>query len=72
MKITNNTAELLFTPYSITILVETEQEHEALLAMTLRNVSIPDIVAGKNNPQHEQAIHDFLNGLRKEVQKMQK
>jgi len=63
MKVTNENHALAFQPKAITILIETEEEFETILALTLCNVSVPDAVKKFSKEANKSIIEDLLNSI---------
>jgi hypothetical protein len=61
MKVTNKNHQLKFQPKEITILIETEEEFESILALTLCNVSVPDAVKKFSKEANKTIIENLLN-----------
>ena len=60
MKIVKTSPTPQFKPISISIIIETEEELEALQKMTRFNVSIPELVSDR---KHQRIVHEFLGAI---------
>ena len=67
MKVTNKNHELTFQPKEITILIETKEEFETILALTLCNLSVPDAVKKFAKEADETIIINLLNSIHKSL-----
>ena len=63
MKVTNQNQKLAFQPKVITILIETEEEFESILALTLCNVSVPDAVKKFEKQANKTIIENLLDSI---------
>jgi len=60
MKITNTTQKPSFEPITVSIVIENQEEYDAMAAMTTINESIPNLFSvGRRG-----IIKSFLDGLR--------
>jgi hypothetical protein len=64
MKVTNQNHELPFQPKAITILIETEEEYQIILNLTLCNVSVPDAVKKFSKEANKTIIENLLDSIR--------
>jgi len=53
-----------FKPFEVRITIETEEEAKALYAMSLWDVSIPDLIS---STEQKGIVEKFLNQLRKAI-----
>ena len=67
MKVTNQNHALAFQPKAITILIETEEEYQNILNLTLCNVSVPAAVKKFAKEADESIIEDLLNSIHKSL-----
>jgi hypothetical protein len=67
MKVTNENRELAFQPKLITILIETEEEYQNILNLTLCNVSVPAAVKKFSKEVDESIIENLLNSIHKSL-----
>jgi hypothetical protein len=63
MKVTNQNHALAFQPKAITILIETEEEYQNILNLTLCNVSIPDAVKNFAKETNKTIIENLLDSI---------
>jgi hypothetical protein len=63
MKVTNQNHQLAFQPKAITILIETEEEFQNILNLTLCNVSIPDAVKNFAKEANKTIIENLLDSI---------
>jgi hypothetical protein len=63
MKVTNKNHELAFQPKAITILIETKEEFETILALTLCNVSVPDAVKKFSKEANKTIVENLLDSI---------
>ena len=70
MKVTNQNHKLAFQPKAITILIETEEEFETILALTLCNVSVPDAVKKFAKEADKSIIENLLDSIHKSLVKL--
>jgi hypothetical protein len=63
MKVTNQNHKLAFQPKAITILIETEEEYQNILNLTLCNVSIPDAVKKFAKETNKTIIENLLDSI---------
>jgi hypothetical protein len=63
MKVTNQNHALAFQPKEITILIETKEEFETILALTLCNVSVPDAVKNFAKETNKTIIENLLDSI---------
>jgi hypothetical protein len=63
MKVTNQNHKLAFQPKAITILIETEEEYQNILNLTLCNVSIPDAVKNFAKETNKTIIENLLDSI---------
>jgi hypothetical protein len=63
MKVTNQNHKLAFQPKEITILIETEEEFETILNLTLCNVSVPDAVKKFSKEANKTIIENLLDSI---------
>jgi hypothetical protein len=63
MKVTNQNHKLTFQPKEITILIETKEEFETILALTLCNVSVPDAVKKFSKETNKTIIENLLDSI---------
>jgi hypothetical protein len=64
MKVTNQNHQLAFQPKAITILIETEEEYQNILNLTLCNVSVPDAVKEFSKEANKTIIINLLDSIR--------
>jgi hypothetical protein len=70
MKVTNQNHKLAFQPKEITILIETKEEFETILALTLCNVSVPDAVKKFAKEADKSIIENLLDSIHKSLVKL--
>jgi hypothetical protein len=63
MKVTNQNHKLAFQPKEITILIETEEEYQNILNLTLCNVSVPDAVKKFSKEANKLIIENLLDSI---------
>jgi hypothetical protein len=63
MKVTNQNHQLTFQPKEITILIETKEEFETILALTLCNLSVPDAVKKFAKEADKTIIENLLDSI---------
>jgi hypothetical protein len=63
MKVTNQNHKLAFQPKAITIFIETEEEFQNILNLTLCNLSVPDAVKKFAKEADETIIINLLNSI---------
>jgi hypothetical protein len=63
MKVTNQNHKLAFQPKEITILIETEEEYQNILNLTLCNVSVPDAVKNFAKEANKTIIENLLDSI---------
>jgi hypothetical protein len=63
MKVTNQNHKLAFQPKAITILIETEEEFQNILNLTLCNVSVPDAVKKFAKETNKTIIENLLDSI---------
>jgi hypothetical protein len=63
MKVTNQNHQLAFQPKEITILIETEEEFQNILNLTLCNVSVPDAVKKFAKETNKTIIENLLDSI---------
>ena len=63
MKVTNQNHQLAFQPKEITILIETEEEYQNILNLTLCNVSVPDAVKKFAKETNKTIIENLLDSI---------
>jgi hypothetical protein len=63
MKVTNKNHKLPFQPIEITILIETEEEYQNILNLTLCNVSVPDAVKNFAKEANKTIIENLLDSI---------
>jgi hypothetical protein len=63
MKVTNQNHALAFQPKEITILIETEEEYQNILNLTLCNVSVPDAVKKFAKEANKTIIENLLDSI---------
>jgi|LakMenE01Jun11ns_1017448.scaffolds.fasta_scaffold9915739_6 hypothetical protein len=63
MKVTKENHKLAFQPKAITILIETEEEYQNILNLTLCNVSIPDAVKNFAKEANKTIIENLLDSI---------
>jgi hypothetical protein len=63
MKVTNQNHQLAFQPKEITILIETKEEFETILNLTLCNVSVPAAVKKFAKEADESIIENLLDSI---------
>jgi hypothetical protein len=63
MKVTNQNHKLAFQPKEITILIETEDEYQNILNLTLCNVSVPDAVKNFAKEANKTIIENLLDSI---------
>ena len=59
MKITNTTQKPSFEPITVSIVIENQEEYDAIMKISKRNESIPNLFSAKEQP----VIVSFLKGL---------
>jgi len=64
MKVTNKNQQLPFQTKEITILIETEEEYQNILNLTLCNVSVPDAVKKFSKEANKTIIENLLDSIR--------
>lgn len=67
MKVTNQNHQLAFQPKEITILIETEEEYQSILNLTLCNLSVPAAVKKFAKETDETIIENLLNSIHKSL-----
>jgi hypothetical protein len=67
MKVTNQNHKLAFQPKAITILIETEEEFQNILNLTLCNVSVPDAVKKFAKETNKTIIENLLDSIHKSL-----
>ena len=70
MKVTNQNHKLAFQPKAITILIETEEEYQNILNLTLCNVSIPDAVKNFAKETNKTIIENLLDSIHNSLIKL--
>jgi hypothetical protein len=63
MKVTKENHKLAFQPKAITILIETEEEYQNILNLTLCNVSVPDAVKNFAKEANKTIIENLLDSI---------
>jgi hypothetical protein len=63
MKVTKENHKLAFQPKAITILIETKEEFETILALTLCNLSVPDAVKNFAKETNKTIIENLLDSI---------
>jgi hypothetical protein len=63
MKVTNQNHKLAFQPKEITIFIETKEEFESILNLTLCNVSVPDAVKNFAKETNKTIIENLLDSI---------
>jgi hypothetical protein len=67
MKVTNQNHKLAFQPKEITILIETEEEYQNILNLTLCNVSVPEAVKNFAKESNKTIIENLLDSIHKSL-----
>ena len=67
MKVTNQNHKSAFQPKAITILIETEEEYQNILNLTLCNVSVPDAVKNFAKETNKTIIENLLDSIHKSL-----